>query len=166
MKLGPEGDIVRLLIGDFDSAKNMRELSKHASTAGTPGYIPPEIWSRAEGQVSYTFAADIYSFGIIMFEVLSFRRPFEELRGLAIQAELADGKKTYADLVKTFSKAQLDAYHPLLQLFSQCCAIEPGERPAVAFIIMSLKNMLAQRGVVTNPVSPNTVRPRAASAFK
>jgi hypothetical protein len=61
-----------------------------------------------------------------MFELLSFRRPFEELnRGLLIQEQLADGKKTYQDLIRGFSKTQLDAYFPLLQLFSQCCAIDP-----------------------------------------
>lgn len=61
-----------------------------------------------------------------MFELLSFRRPFEELnRGLLIQEQLADSKKTYQDLIREFSKTQLDAYFPLLQLFSQCCAIDP-----------------------------------------
>jgi hypothetical protein len=36
-----------------------------------------------------------------MFEVMSFRRPFEELnRGLQIQEQLADAKKTYVDLIK------------------------------------------------------------------
>ncbi len=144
-----------------------QDLKNRSSTAGTPGYIPPEVWSRENGQVLYTFAADVYSFGVIIFEVLSFRRPFEGLRGLAIQAEMADAKKTYADLVKGFSKAQLDLYHPLLQLFSQCCAIEPGDRPTVSFAIMSLKNILAQAGF-TSPRSPTAsgVRPRANSSFK
>jgi serine/threonine protein kinase len=166
VKLGPDGQMSRLLIGDFDTAKSLKDLNNRSSTAGTPGYIPPEVWSREDGQVSFSFAADVYSFGVIIFEVLSFRRPFEGLRGLAIQAEMADAKKTYADLVRDFSKAQLDAYHPLLQLFSQCCAIEPGERPTVSFVIMSLKNILAQAGLVS-PRSPNSVgRPRAHSAFK
>jgi len=169
VKLGPDGEIVRLLIGDFDTAKKMKELHNRTSTTGTPGYIPPEIWSIGKGEsVGYTFAADIYSFGVIIFETLSFRRPFEELnRGLQIQEQLADSKKTYQDLVKGFSKAQLDAYHPLLLLFSQCCALDPSERPTVSFLIMSLKNIIVQAGGSTSAgLSSPPTRERAYSSFK
>lgn len=120
-----------------------------------------------------------------MFELLSFRRPFEELnRGLLIQEQLADGKKTYQDLIRGFSKTQLDAYFPLLQLFSQCCAIDPSgcccfffffrpfligtpllaERPTVSFLIVSLKNIIVQAGGV-QAASPKT-RERSYSSYK
>ena len=163
VKLGPEGEIVRLLIGDFDTAKNMKELSNRHSTAGTPGYIAPEVWKREDGNVMYTYAADIYSFGILMFETLCFRRPFEGSRGIAIQEQLLDSKKTFQDLTRDFTKAQIDEYHPMLQLFSQCCTVEPGERATISFIIMSLKNIIAQCGGGSlSPRSP-TQRPRAGT---
>lgn len=67
VKLGQDGEMTRLLIGDFDTAKNMKarrrneetvplpdstrlkELHNRSSTTGTPGYIPPEVWNREKG---------------------------------------------------------------------------------------------------------------------
>ena len=116
------------------------------------GFIAPEVWARSDKhQGSYTYSADVYSFGILIFEMLSFRRPFEHLRGLAIQEQLLNPKNTYKDLVKDFTKAQLVEYDPLLRLFSQCCSIEPGERPTVNFICMSLKNILGSASSAKSP---------------
>ena len=137
---------MRACIADFDTAKSMRQMHKRISTAGTPGYIAPEVWSRTNEEESpYTYSADVYSFGILIFETLTFSRPFETLRGLAIQEQLLDSKKTYENLVSKLTKTQCNQYDPLLRLFSQCCAIDPGERPTVSFLIMALKNIVGER---------------------
>ncbi|AMV19845.1 protein kinase domain-containing protein [Planctomyces sp. SH-PL14] len=43
------------------------------SMAGTPAYLAPEVWVRSD---SVGPAADVYSFGIMLFEMLTGRRPF------------------------------------------------------------------------------------------
>jgi serine/threonine protein kinase len=84
----------------------------------------------------------VYSFGILIFEILTFHRPFDDLRGLAIQEKLLDSKKTYENLLSHLSKDQIQEYDPLLRLFSQCCSLEPTDRPTVSFVIIALKNIL------------------------
>ncbi len=84
-----------LLLTDFalaeaindDVAKNSDKNSTRDS-AGTPAYLAPERW---QGQGA-TLQSDIYAFGIMMYEILTGKRPFkidnpssEPLREWAIQ---------------------------------------------------------------------------------
>ncbi|MQL89821.1 hypothetical protein Taro_022404 [Colocasia esculenta] len=61
-------------ITDFGLARRVDSPRSHISTqvAGTMGYMPPEY---REGLTAATPKADVYSFGVLMFEVASGRRP-------------------------------------------------------------------------------------------
>jgi serine/threonine protein kinase len=65
------------LVSDFGLAKWLdatSDLTRTLTTFGTPGYIAPE---QAEGRaVDLTPAADIYSLGAILFDLLTGRPPF------------------------------------------------------------------------------------------
>ncbi|CAN4090314.1 unnamed protein product [Withania somnifera] len=63
-------------VGDFGISKILA-VSKsiaHTETLGTLGYIAPEYGS--EGRVSAS--GDVYSYGIVLMEVLAKRRPTDE----------------------------------------------------------------------------------------
>ncbi|XP_057966203.1 phytosulfokine receptor 2-like [Malania oleifera] len=61
-------------IADFGLARMVDASHSHVSTqvAGTMGYMPPEY---KEGVTAATVKADVYSFGILMIEVATGRRP-------------------------------------------------------------------------------------------
>ncbi|EOA13563.1 hypothetical protein CARUB_v10026624mg [Capsella rubella] len=61
-------------IADFGLARSMDASRSHVSTqvAGTMGYMPPEYW---EGNTAATVKADVYSFGVLMLELATRRRP-------------------------------------------------------------------------------------------
>ncbi|KAG5246076.1 hypothetical protein OIU77_019803 [Salix suchowensis] len=61
-------------ITDFGLARKIDSLHSHLSTqvAGTLGYMPPEY---KEGVIGATAKADVYSFGILMFEIATAERP-------------------------------------------------------------------------------------------
>lgn len=61
-------------IADFGLARMIEGAHSHVSTqaAGTMGYMPPEY---LEGYTNATVKADVYSFGVLMFEVATGKRP-------------------------------------------------------------------------------------------
>ncbi|KAF7851834.1 hypothetical protein BT93_L1997 [Corymbia citriodora subsp. variegata] len=61
-------------IADFGLARTIDASHSHVSTqfAGTMGYMPPEY---KEGFTAATLKADVYSFGILMLEIATSRRP-------------------------------------------------------------------------------------------
>ncbi|GJR87386.1 leucine-rich repeat receptor protein kinase EMS1 [Tanacetum coccineum] len=61
-------------IADFGLARRIEDAHSHVSTqvAGTMGYMPPEYFY---GATLATVMGDVYSFGILMFEIATSRRP-------------------------------------------------------------------------------------------
>lgn len=61
-------------IADFGLARRMEDAHSHVSTqgAGTMGYMPPEYF---RGSTIATPMGDVYSFGVLMLEVATVRRP-------------------------------------------------------------------------------------------
>lgn len=68
-------------IADFGLARLVERGRSHVSTqeaAGTAGYMPPEY---REGARAVTAEGDAYSFGVLMMEVVTGRRPSWPVRG-------------------------------------------------------------------------------------
>ncbi|KAI6689586.1 hypothetical protein NL676_026414 [Syzygium grande] len=61
-------------IADFGLARKMEASQSHVTTqpAGTMGYMLPEY---KDGYIRVTVKADVYSFGVLMFEIAMGRRP-------------------------------------------------------------------------------------------
>jgi len=73
-----------LKLGDFGIAKVFAKTNEIARTmVGTPYYISPEI---VENQ-PYSFKTDIWSLGVILYEMCALKPPFDgsSLPGLAMR---------------------------------------------------------------------------------
>ncbi len=59
----------------MDKSKRMSEVgwwkSKPKQTFGTPLYMSPEIYNKNGGGITYLPTVDIWSFGVMMYEVLT-----------------------------------------------------------------------------------------------
>lgn len=71
---GPGGE-VRAVVTDFGIARRLAEpaVTAEGEWVGTPAYVAPE---QLEGK-EVTTGADVYAFGVMMFEVATGRLPFE-----------------------------------------------------------------------------------------
>ncbi|MBI4872595.1 MAG: serine/threonine protein kinase [Candidatus Riflebacteria bacterium] len=113
-------------VADFGLAKALsdREAVQTASGVilGTPGYMAPEVLS---GEVA-TPAADVYALGVILYEMIAGRKPFEASDfGKLLRVQLRN---------EPVPLGQLDSRIPagLDALLLDCLAVEGTKRPTAA----------------------------------
>jgi serine/threonine protein kinase len=68
----PPGKQMILKLADFGLSQSMSDGSSQSSFRGSPLYMAPEVFSG-----KYDARVDIYSCGVILFEMLYMRTPFE-----------------------------------------------------------------------------------------
>lgn len=120
-------------IGDFDQASEITASDKPRTCVGTPGYTAPEVL--ASGNVSaYTSAVDVWSAGIVLYELLSLKRPYDDMPLLKISSAIMSG------LRPTLPRLS-DQYKPLIQIYEQCLTFTPEKRPTSS----ELKELVAKQ---------------------
>ncbi|RZC57582.1 hypothetical protein C5167_004890 [Papaver somniferum] len=131
-------------VADFGFAKLIPEGVSHVTTRvkGTLGYLAPEyaMW----GKVSES--CDVYSFGILLLEIISGKKPLEKLPG-GIKRDIIQWvtpyveKANYNDIVDprlkgNFNKEELkNAVEIALR-----CTAKPEKRPSMIEVVDRLKN--------------------------
>jgi serine/threonine protein kinase len=144
-------------VADFGiaSAAGMDSLTQTGTVLGTASYLSPE---QAQGERA-TAASDLYSFGVVAFELLTGRRPFE---GDSIAAEAAahvTGEVPSVGDVNPSVPRELDP------VFAKALAKDPMQRYTsaaefVAALRASLDHAAGATQVVGPPNAPTRLIPR------
>jgi tetratricopeptide (TPR) repeat protein len=138
------------LVSDFGLAR-CEEIGSHLTRSltsfGTPGYIAPE---QADGPAArLTPAADIYSLGAILFELLAGRLPFPGDNVLGVMKQSAEKP---APKLRTLAP-HLD--RDLETICARCLERDPSLRYGSAgSVAQDLENWLADRPIAARPVGP------------
>ncbi|KRH95023.1 NEK protein kinase [Pseudoloma neurophilia] len=94
--------LILIKIADFSLSKIMDEKNIHDNIiVGTPYYMAPEIIKKEK----YDYSIDIWSTGVLMYELIALERPFEaetkmELRRLIVHQKIEDVPKCSDDYLK------------------------------------------------------------------
>jgi serine/threonine protein kinase len=96
-------------VADFGFAR-IKEENATMTRCGTPCWTAPEVL-RGE---KYSEAADVFSFGIVMWEVLTRRQPYAGLNFMAVTLDVLEGRRP--PLPHDFPRgAHLDTTHDTTQ---------------------------------------------------
>lgn len=125
-------------------------LTMLGTSLGTPTYMAPE---QTAGDPATDHRADIYSFGIMAYEVLVGTPPFA---GRSPAAMLA---AQMAEVPPPVSASRADAPVPLVDLIARCLEKDPAQRPQTAAEIVQA---LDQALVSSAGVMPSYTGPPAA----
>lgn len=137
------------LVSDFGLAKwidTKSDLTRSLAIFGTPGFIAPE---QAQGPAAaLTPAADIYSLGAILFDLIAGHPPFMGDHALAVIREA--GEKTAPKLRSIVPTADRD----LETICAKCLEREPAARyHAANDLAQDLERWLEGRPIIARPVS-------------
>ncbi|XP_030461613.1 leucine-rich repeat receptor protein kinase EMS1-like [Syzygium oleosum] len=135
-------------IADFGLARKIRASQSHVSTqpAGAMGYMPPEY---KDGYRRVTAKADVYSFGVLMFEIATGRSPSlpvvdrgeefgltawaRNMVGENRQMEMVDPAVSRDGLVGARVKEYLD-------IACMCTCVRAKDRPGMSRVLGLLKS--------------------------
>jgi serine/threonine protein kinase len=131
----------RVKVCDFNLSRVMEESVVLSSMAASnPRWLAPEILSGR----GYTFAADVYSFGIIMWEFLTWQVPWHDMGPWQVVAMVTE-KALRPDIPppEAMPSAGFHGLPQYIALMQACWAQNPEERPKFAEVISRLRNLLA-----------------------
>ncbi|XP_073311617.1 calcium/calmodulin-regulated receptor-like kinase 1 isoform X2 [Primulina huaijiensis] len=135
---------MRARVADFGLSRE-EAVSKHASNIrGTFGYLDPEYISTR----SFTKKSDIYSYGVLLFELVAGRNP---LQGLMEHVELAamssEGKVGWEEIVdpQLHGKFDVGELNELADLAHACVLPIARKRPSMRDIVQVLSRILKSR---------------------
>ncbi|CAA7016346.1 unnamed protein product [Microthlaspi erraticum] len=136
-------------VSDFGMARLVSAMDTHLSVstlAGTPGYVPPEyyqsFWCTTKG--------DVYSYGVILLELLSGKKPidpeeFGEDNNLVGWAKQLYREKREAEILDpellTEKCGDVELFH-YLKIASQCLDDRPFKRPTMIQVMAMFKELV------------------------
>ncbi|XP_057436522.1 LEAF RUST 10 DISEASE-RESISTANCE LOCUS RECEPTOR-LIKE PROTEIN KINASE-like 2.4 [Lotus japonicus] len=137
-------------IADFGLAKICKRKESIVSmlgTRGTPGYIAPEVFSRAFGGVSHK--SDVYSYGMLILEMVGGRKNYDSGGGSQssemyfpdwIYKDLEQGDVHTNCLVITEEEHEMARKMILVSLW--CIQTRSSERPSMSKVVEMLEGTL------------------------
>jgi len=117
-------------VADFGLSKFIEETKvEHTLTAcGTPVFSAPEVLNHQK----YTFSADVYSFGMVLFEMWVRQPPFHDLPPYQVIVSIVQKG------AKPEIPASKDVPLSVIDLMNECLSYNPKDRPTIQQVIKSL----------------------------
>ncbi|KAF0552272.1 kinase-like domain-containing protein [Gigaspora margarita] len=138
------GDNDRFVISDFGSASKLDDslISIHGKDL-TIEYADPQFFINPQ-MIEPNFKSDIYSLGVILWELTSGIRPFSEvLNKIALPNQILKGKR---------EKMVPGTPSSYVKLYKKCWSFNPKKRPEIKEILRKLDKSKDEKKIIFNNV--------------
>lgn len=115
-------------IADFGFAR-LKEENATMTRCGTPCWTAPEV---IKGE-RYSEKADVYSFGIVMWEMLTRKQPFADRNFMGVTMDVLEGKRP---------GVPHDCPEAFKNVMTRCWHAKQEKRPSMAEVITSLSQLV------------------------
>lgn len=139
-------------ISDFNLSRALEKDSVSSSLQITnPRWLAPEILRGEHGGK----AADVYSFGIVLWELMTWKLPWgENTNPFSIINSVIQGKQLAIPEQDQLRAGPLACYDEYVTLITQCWTSDPAQRPTMDSIVQQLRNMLSD--LIKDQITKNT----------
>ncbi|MCO5577177.1 hypothetical protein L7F22_031001 [Adiantum nelumboides] len=137
-------------ISDFGLAKLLtKEESRILTQArGTPGYVAPEFWSLGSGRLTSKF--DVYSYGVVLLEIIRGRRCFSMLDEVLEEESEEDSWMSVSVDRLVEGEADLEQVKVCTLVALWCIQEDPALRPTMSKVVQYLQGT----AIPENPPKP------------
>ncbi|RIB24278.1 kinase-like domain-containing protein [Gigaspora rosea] len=121
----------KIIISDFGLSKLMTTDSSNSNTLtdGMPSFMDPQ--SLKNPTYKHTTKSDIYSYGVILWEISSGHKPFPTLKRIQIAIKIYNGER---------EQPIKDTPPEYVELYKRCWDDEPDNRPKIEEILDFFKS--------------------------
>ena len=131
------------------------QLTREGMVVGTPAYMPPELWQGQEADPR----SDIFSFGMVLYEMLTGRRPFDETAPSALLTAILTIDPPPASSLDPAIPPALD------RLVGRCLAKDPDQRWQTAADLREELRWIAAPSTLTATTGLRPVPRRARAGW-
>ncbi|KAF2074184.1 hypothetical protein CYY_004502 [Polysphondylium violaceum] len=142
--------LANVRVCDFDTSKVLGSGVTLKTCIGTPCYMAAEVLDvnsqdSVDSSGGYTLKADIWSFGMLSFEILTLLAPYSQLSHLQTIEMILKGTPPPLPSSIVTSQSQ-----PLIDLLLTCIDISPSKRPSSSSLVSKLGKLLKNVGNTTS----------------
>ncbi|RIB26127.1 chitin synthase-domain-containing protein [Gigaspora rosea] len=133
----------RALITDFGISKQLNDTTTSSDMKGIPAYIEPQCFFQRKKPDQ---KSDIYSLGVLLWELSSGVRPFQYFSNAEITLLISQKKRE-----KTFESTPPN----YATLYRKCWSTDPDKRPTLNYILKKLEMLLTEPVIefITNDIN-------------
>ena len=142
-----ERSLCHCKVANFDIATQMSPLGA-IGTQGTKGFVAPEVLFIGRLRSVYNHKADIFSFGMLLYQMIARRYPFHNVPVYKIEHKLVQGERPS---VIDIPVADTGFYY-LTRLMKYCWEDKPEKRPETDELIARLSNVIVQSVMSVQPL--------------
>ncbi|KAL3138899.1 hypothetical protein ABBQ32_005722 [Trebouxia sp. C0010 RCD-2024] len=135
----------RVKVTDFNLSsmvKSYADSCNHSSTAATnPRWLAPEVVTHQR----HSKAADVYSFGIVLWELMTWQLPWDDCNHFQIMMLLTrEQARPEIPDINTLPGPRWSGVEGFIEIMQACWHQDPDRRPPFESVIASLRTLLVQ----------------------